>query len=198
VRVLIARAAAVAAALILAVPLALAAGDAPVETVPMRMTAGDDLKPAEEEAVRRTLTAYLEALQKRDWRGASKYVDRESFLEGIEPLVAAVEPDEHERPPYRRMIFGASTFDSLKTMPLDGMFAAMMQYALTADPHGVLLMERARFSLLGARKIKGRVHIAYQLTLPAENDSTPPYTRVTAERLRQVGKDWKILIQHDK
>lgn len=186
----------VLAALAVAVPLARAAGDdAPV---PLQVTAGEELTPAEDAAVRRTLTSYLEAIQKRDWKAAARYVDRASFLAGVEPLVAAVEPDSAARAPYRRMIFGAGTPESLAALPLEDLFAAMMRYALAADPEGVLLMEQARFALLGARKIDGRVHIAYQLTLPAASDSLPPYTRVTAERMIPVGDEWKILIQPDQ
>lgn len=167
------------------------------EKVPLRMTQGGELSAEEDQAVRATLSAYLAAVQKRDWPAAAKYVDRASFLAGVDPLIARVAPDPAKRPEVTRMIFGASTADSLAKFPTERLFASMMTYALTADPHGVVLMEKAKFSLLGARKLKDEVAIAYQLTIPADSDSTQPYTRVTAERLRKVGKEWKILIRND-
>ena len=178
-------------------PLARGAGTG-TDKVPLRMTAGVDLTAEEEAAVRGALLSYLEAIQKRDWRAAAKHVDEESFFAGIEPLVAAAEPVEARRAATRRRIFGASTADSLAHMPLEDLFVAMMNYATAADSAGVQLMEQARFALLGARKVEDRVHVAYQLTVPAENDSTQDYTRVTAERMRKVGEEWKIVIQHDE
>lgn len=168
------------------------------EAVPLQMTAGTELAPEEDAAVRASLLGYLEAIRKRDWRTAARHVDRESFLAGIEPLVAAAEPVEGQQAAARRRIFGASTVDSLGRMKIEDLFASMMSYATVADSAGVHLMERARFALLGARKIEDRVHIAYQLTLPAESDSLEDYTRVTAERMRKVGHEWKIIIQHDQ
>lgn len=167
------------------------------EKVPLRMTKGGELNAEEDQAVRATLSAYLAAVQQRDWPAAAKFVDRASFLAGVDPLIARVAPDPAKRPEVTRMIFGASTADSLAKFPTERLFASMMTYALTADPQGVVLMEKAKFSLLGARKLKDEVAIAYQLTIPADSDSTQPYTRVTAERLRKVGKEWKILIRND-
>jgi hypothetical protein len=167
------------------------------ETVPLRITKGDELTPDEDKAVRATLLRYLEAVQKLDWRGAAKYVDRETFLQAVEPMVAQVSPDPAERNATRRMIFGVSTFDSLARRPLPELFAGMMTYAMSADPTGMALMEKAKISLLGARKIKGRVHVAYQLTVPAPGDSTQFSTHVTAERLKKIGDEWKILIAQD-
>lgn len=168
-----------------------------VEKVPLTITKGGDLTAAEDREVRATLLRYLEAIQKREWREAAKYVDRETFLGAVEPLVEQVAPDPAKRDEARRMIFGTSTFDSLAKKPLPDLFAAMMIYAMTADPSGVVLMEKAKFNLLGARKIKGRVHIAYQLTVPSAADSTQPYVRVSAERLKKIGDRWKVLIAQD-
>jgi hypothetical protein len=183
--------------------LALATGLAPwtraadEETVPLKITKGDTLTAEEDKAVRETLLRYLEAVQKLDWRRAAKYVDRETFLQAVEPMVAEVSPDPAGRSATRRMIFGASTFDSLAQRPLPELFAGMMTYAMTANPAGMALMEKAKISLLGARKIKGRVHVAYQLTVPSPGDSTQPSIHVTAERLKKIGDEWKILIAQD-
>jgi hypothetical protein len=174
-----------------------AAGAADEETVPLRLTGGGELDEQEDREVRATLAAYLAAIQKRDWRAAAKHVDRESFLDGVEPLIERVAPDPALRAQATRSIFGVGTKDSLERRSTEELFASMMTYATAADPAGTALMEKARFALLGARKIRDRVHIAYQLTLPAHGDSTQPYTRVTAERLRKVGGDWKIVIQND-
>ena len=186
---------AVAAAL--AVNLSGAVKAADDEKIPMTITAGDSLSPTEHEAVRKVLLAYLDAVKIRDWKTAAKYVDRESFLAAVEPLIENVAPDPAKREEARRMIFGVGTTDSLVKKPLPDLFWSMMTYAMTADPTGAAMMEKAKFSLLGARKIKGKVHIAYMITVAAESDTLQPYTRVTAERLRKVGNDWKIMIAQD-
>ena len=183
---------ALAAVLCLRGPVA--ADDAPV---PLRATGGDSLTAAEDREVRATLLHYLEAVRVRDWREAAKDVDRASFLKAVEPMVEAVAPDPALRAAARRTIFGASTFDSLEKRPLPDLFAGMMNYVMTADPHTVAMMEKAKFNLLAARKIRGRVHIAYTLTVPSESDTTQPYVRVTAERLIRDGDRWKILIAQD-
>jgi hypothetical protein len=167
------------------------------DKVPLRMTKGEELSAEEDQAVRATLSAYLAAVQKRDWPAAAKHVDRASFLAGVDPLIARVAPNVSLRPEVTRAIFGVSTNDSLARLPTEKLFASMMAYAQAADPNGVALMEKAKFSLLGARKLKGEVAIAYQLTIPPDSAGAQPYTRVTAERLRKVGAEWKILIQND-
>lgn len=167
------------------------------QKVPLQATKGDELSPGEEKEVRATLLRYLGAVQKCDWREAAKYVDRETFMKSVEPLVEAVAPDPARRDEARRMIFGVSTYDSLAAKSLPDLFAAMMNYATVADPASIVLMAKAKFSLLAARKIRGRVHIAYQLTVPSASDSTQPYTRVSAERLKKIDGDWKVLIDQD-
>jgi hypothetical protein len=190
---------AVVPSLALALAFALAAWHpaAGNDVVPLRVTGGDSLTAAEDAAVRATLLRYLEAVQKRDWREAANHVDRESFLRAVEPMIEQVSPDPAGRGAARRMIFGVGTHDSLARRPLPELFAAMMIYALTADPTGFVLMEKARFSLLAARRVKDHVAVAYSLTVPADNDSLPPTVRVTAERLKKVGDEWKILIAQD-
>jgi hypothetical protein len=167
------------------------------EAVPLRMTAGDTLSAADDAAVRATLTAYLAAVQKLDWRTAGLYVDRASFLAGVEPLVAQVAPDSTQRPAVRRRIFGVGSADSLERLPTPELFAGMMNYAMAADPSGIALMENATFRLLGARRLGDEVAIAYQLTVPAASDTTQPYVRVTAERMRRVDGAWKITVRND-
>ena len=183
--------------LALAVVLAPWSGAAEEEKVQLTLTKGEELTEEEEKEVRATLLSYLEAIQKLDWREAAKYVDRETFLGAVEPMVEQVAPDPAQRNDARRMIFGVGTYDSLAKRPLPDLFAGMMGYAMSADPTMAAMMEKAKISLLGARKLKGRVHIAYQLTVPSESDSTQPYIHVTAERLKKFGNDWKILIAQD-
>jgi hypothetical protein len=167
------------------------------EKVPLQATKGDELSPEEEKEVRATLTRYLEAIKANDWREAAKYVDRETFLQAVEPMVEAVAPDPAKRAEARHMIFGVSTYDSLARKKLPDLFNSMMNYVTIADPASVVTMSTAKFNLLAARKIRGRVHIAYQLTVPSAADSTQPYTRVSAERLKKIDGDWKVLIAQD-
>ena len=169
-----------------------AADDAPV---PLKMTKGSDLTKAEDAQVRATLSHYLAALQKRDWREAAKDLDRESFLAGADPLIATISSDSTTKPAAYRRVFGVSTRDSMAAASTGDLFASMMDYVIQLDPGGAAMMEKAKFTLLGARRLQDRIHIAYQLTIPAENDSIQPYTSVTAEQLRQVGKDWKIVFR---
>ena len=172
-----------------------AAEDAPV---PLAMTKGSELTKEEDLQVRATLTHYLGALQKRDWHTAAQDLDRASFLAGIDPLVASISSDSTTRPAAYRTVFGVSTTDSLKAASTGDLFASMMNYVMKLDPGGAALMTRAKFTLLGARRLQDRIHIAYQLTVPAESDSLQPYTSVTAEQLKQVGKDWKIVFRLGK
>ena len=182
-----------AAALVALAPVpGRAAEDNPV---PLQMTKGSELTPEEEKQVRATLTHYLEALQGRNWREAAKDLDRESFLAGVEPLIASISSDSTTWPGAMRMVFGVGTKDSLKAAPTADLFASMMDYIMQLDPGGAAIMARAKFALLGARRLQDRIHIAYQLTIPAESDSVQPYTRVTAEQLKQDGKDWKIVFR---
>jgi hypothetical protein len=169
-----------------------AADDKPL---PLQMTKGSELTPDEDKQVRATLTHYLEALQSRNWREAAKDLDRESFLAGVDPLIASISSDSTTRPAAMRMVFGVSTKDSLNAAPTADLFASMMDYIMQLDPGGAAIMARAKFALLGARRLQDTIHIAYQLTIPAESDSVQPYTRITAEQLKQDGKDWKIVFR---
>ncbi len=166
--------------------------DAPLS---LSMTKGSELTKEEDAQVRATLTHYLGALQKRDWREAAKDLDRESFLAGVDPLIASISSDSTTRPAAYRTVFGVSTKDSLNAATTEDLFESMMSYIMQLDPGGAAIMTKAKFALLGARRLQERVHIAYQLTIPAESDSLQPYTSVTAEQLKQVGKDWKIVFR---
>ncbi len=172
-----------------------AADDKPV---PLKMTSGSELTKEEDVAIRATLTHYLGALQKRDWRAAAEDLDRESFLAGVDPLISSISSDSTTRPDAIRRVFGVSTMDSLKAAPTGDLFDSMMSYVIQLDPAGADIMTKAKFALLGARRLQDKVHIAYQLTIPAESDSVQPYTSITAEQLKQVGKDWKIVFRLGK
>jgi len=169
-----------------------AAADAPV---PLQMTQGSELTKEEDRKVRETLTHYLTALQKRDWREAARDLDRTSFLAGVEPMVSSISSDSTTRPGALRTVFGVSSMDSVRISSTEDLFASLMGYVSQLDPGGMALMARAKFALLGARRLQDRIHIAYQLTVPAERDSLQPYTRVTAEQMIRVGKDWKIVFR---
>jgi len=169
-----------------------AADDKPVSVT---MTKGSELTPEEDKAIRATLTHYLTALQKKDWAEAAKDLDRDSFLEVVDPLIASLGSDSSTIPVATRNVFGVSTKDSMRTTPMEVLFSNMMNYVTSLDPNGVGLMAKAKFALLGARKLQDKVHIAYSLTIPAESDTLQPYTRVTAEQMKQVGKDWKIIFR---
>lgn len=168
------------------------------DKLPVRFTAGGELTAAEDEEVRATLKSYLAAIQKRDWKTASRYIERASFVAGLPLMMAAIEPDPAKRAEAMNGIFGVSKEDELRAKSTADLFTSVMTYATAKDPESVAMMAKAKFALLGARRIKDRVHIAYQLTVPAESDTLQPYTRVTAERLRRVGKEWKIVFQHDQ
>ena len=173
-------------------------GAADDKPVPMKMTSGSELTKEEDAQVRATLSHYLVALQKREWRAAAENLDRESFLAGVEPLVASISSDSTTRPDAIRRVFGVSTMDSLNAASTADLFESMMNYVILLDPGGAAIMEKAKFTLLGARRLQDKIHIAYQLTIPAESDSVQPYTSITAEQLKQVGKDWKIVFRLGK
>ena len=180
--------------LALATGAAVSAAQDTAKTSEFSLTKGDTLTAAEDSAVRATLLSYLAAVQKLDWRKAATYVDRESFLAAVEPLIAGAAPDPALRANKRREIFGVSTYDSLEKKPLPDLFFSMMTYAMSVDPTRVAILEKAQIELIGSRKVRGKVHVAYSLTLPAESDTLQPYVSVTADRLRKVGDDWKIVI----
>ena len=178
-------------------PPAPAAPTAPTKSG-FQVTKGDTLTSQDEAEVRKALLGYLAAVKKLDWRKAADYVDRESFLASVEPLLEQASPNPAFRNDKRREIFGVSTPDSLAQKPLNDLFFSMMTYATVADPTKVAILEKAEIEVIGIRKVRGKVHVAYSLTIPADSDTTQPYVGVTTERLRKVGDDWKIVIVQDQ
>ncbi len=174
-----------------------AADDSPasVQAVPLKVTKGDSLSKAEEEKVRGILKDYLEALKAGDYARAGTHIDSVSFLASVDTLARTIASSDELMPAARRKIFGASTTDSLVHRPFPETFRSYMQYQESAHPEMRGILARAQLQVLAARRMKDRVHVAYQLTLPAEKEDAQPYTTVTAEQMRLVGSDWKIVFR---
>jgi hypothetical protein len=174
---------------------ALAADEA---TVPLQATQGSELSKKDDKEVKRVLSEYLDAMKKRDYARAAGYLDHETFLKGVEPMVQSIASDSTTRPAAYRMLFGVSTPDSVAARPMPDLYTHFMGYLETVNPNMSAVMARAEIKMLAARRIKDRVHVAYQLTLPPETPDGEPYVTVSAQQMRKVGKEWKILFRADQ
>lgn len=179
-----------------AVGLLLPAGGARgAETVPLKVTAGEELSAKDNEAVKASLSAYLAALKKGDYRAAGAYVDSKSFLANVDTLASLITTPELPRPAARRKMFGSSTTDSLAKRPFPEVFRSYMEYQESENPTMRGTLAKAEVEVLAARRVGDKVHVAYQLSLPPEGPGAEPFTSVTAEQLRKIGGKWKILFR---
>ena len=168
------------------------ADDAPVLKV--KATAGDSLSATDTKEINRTLSAYLEALRKKDYVLAGSFIDRTPLLASSEPTLRSIEPDSTKLDAARLRLFGASTRDSLERRPTGEIFAAFMRYMDATNPAANGVLQNATIQVLAARSMQGTVHVAYQLTLPPSGDRKEPYTQVTAQQMKKIDGKWLILV----
>ncbi len=180
------------AALALLVPAPAARADEPVMKI--QPTVGDSLSPDETKAINQALSDYLDALRKRDYVKAGGFIDRASLLTQSEAMVRQMAADSTRTAATRTQLFGVSTADSLAKLTTGAIFASFMRYMDATNPGANAALEDATITVLAARRLKDTVHVAYQLTLPANKDRAQPYTQVTAQQMKQVDGKWKILV----
>ena len=154
---------------------------------------GTELSAKEEKEVKKTLSDYLEALQKQDYRKAGELIDRPSLLAAVDPMVATIAADSTSRPAAMRKIFGVSTRDSIEARSNGQLFDALMAYMMEVNPDAAGVLSKATIDVLAARRMGDRVHVAYRLTLPPAEAGGMPYEQITAQRLSKFDGKWRIL-----
>jgi hypothetical protein len=169
-----------------------APADPPVMKI--QPTVGDSIPPAEVKAINQALTDYLAALRQRDYVRAGGFIDRTTLLAQSESMLVQMAADSTKKAPTRRELFGVSTRDSLAARSTGEIFAAFMHYMDAANPGANATLTDASIQVLAARRMKGVVHVAYQLTLPPTRQRPEPYTQVTAQQMKWIDGQWKILV----
>ena len=180
--------------ILLLVPALALAADSPVKIEP---TQGTELSKKDDEAVRKVLTDYLDALKNKEYAKAGELIDRESLLATIEPMVHSIASDTTQTNAARRKIYGVSTPDSVALTANGPLFASLMSYLLSSNPDAAKVMEQASIQVLATRQINGKASVAYQLTIPAREAGGMPYEQVTAQQMRKVDGKWRILFHLD-
>jgi hypothetical protein len=166
--------------------------------IKVEATEGTALSKKDEAAVRRVLGDYMLALQKKDYRKAGEMLDRASLLAAVDPMLATISADSTHLDAARRKIFGVSTRDSIEQRGNGPLFTSLMAYMMGANPNAADVLARASIQVLAARRMGDRVHIAYQVTLPASEPGGMPYEQITAQQMRKVDGKWRILFQLDQ
>ena len=159
---------------------------------------GTELPAKEEKAVKKTLSDYLAALQKQDYKKAGELIDRPSLLAAIDPMVATVASDSTTKGPAMRKIFGVSTRDSIEARSNGQLFSSLMAFMMEANPNAAGVLSKATIDVLAARKMGDRVHVAYRLTLPPAEPGGLPYEQITAQRMSKFDGKWRILFSIDQ
>jgi len=188
-----------AVAALLALVLALAAGaragraeDAPV--MKLEATAGDSLSAAETREVNQVLSDYLAALRQKDYVRAGSFIDRTTLLASSEATLRALAPDSTRLDSTRARVFGVASRAALAKRSTGEIFAAFMRYMDATTPGANAVLADATIQVLVARRMNDTVSVAYQLTIPPAQGRTEPYTQVTAQRMRRVDGQWRILV----
>ena len=177
---------------LLLVPALAFAADPAVKLEP---TEGTELSKKDDEAVRKVLADYLEALKKKDYAKAGELIERESLLSTVEPMVASIASDSTHTEAARRKIFGVSTPDSIAQTANGPLFASLMGYLLSINPNAAKVMELASIEVLATRQIHGKASVAYQLTIPSAEKGGAPYEQITAQQMKKVDGKWRILFR---
>ena len=159
---------------------------------------GTELPAKEEKAVKKTLSDYLAALQKQDYRKAGELIDRPSLLAAVDPMVATIASDSTTKGPAMRKIFGVSTRDSIEARSNGQLFSSLMAFMMEANPTASAVLSKATIEVLAARKMGDRVHVAYRLTLPPTEPGGLPYEQITAQRMSKFDGKWRILFSIDQ
>jgi hypothetical protein len=180
--------------ILLLVPALAFAADPVVKLEP---TQGTELSKQDDEAVRKVLTDYLDALKAKDYAKAGELIDRASLLSTVEPMVHSISSDTTHDDAARRKIYGVSTPDSVAHASNGALFSSLMGYLLSTSPEVGKVMEQATIQVLATRHTKGKASVAYQLSIPSREAGGMPYEQVTAQQLRKVDGKWKILFTLD-
>ena len=180
-------------ALLLVPTLALAADPA----VKLEPTQGTELSKKDDQAVRKVLTDYLDALKKKDYARAGELIDRQSLLSTVEPMVHSIASDTTHVDAARKKIYGVSTPDSVAMASNGALFTSLMGFLLSTNPEAGKVMEEASIQVLATRQLNGKASVAYQLTIPAREAGGTPYEQITAQQLRKVDGKWKVLFRLD-
>jgi hypothetical protein len=154
---------------------------------------GTELPAKEEKQVKKTLSDYLEALQKKDYRKAGELIDRPSLLAAVDPMVATISSDSTHTGAAMRKIFGVSTRDSIEARSNGELFNSLMTFMMESNPDAAGVLSKATIDVLAARRMGDRVHVAYRLTLPPAEPGGLPYEQITAQRLTKYDGKWRIL-----
>lgn len=165
--------------------------------IKVEATAGTELSKKDESAVKKTLTDYMAALQKRDYAKAGEMLDRASLLATVEPMVATIAGDSTHTAGARMKIFGVSTQDSIEARSNGQLFGALMLYMTTINPGAANVLEKASIQVLAARRMGDKVHVAYQVSLPPSEPGGMPFEQITAQQMRKVDGKWRILFSLD-
>ena len=163
--------------------------------VKLEATEGTELSKDDDEAVRRTLEGYLEALRKKEYAKAGELIERQSLLSTVEPLVHSIAADTTHTEAARRRIFGVSTQDSVAATGNGPLFESLMHYLFEINPNAAKVLERSTIQVLATRQMKGKASVAYQLTVAADEPGGIPYEQVTAQQLKKVDGKWRILFR---
>jgi hypothetical protein len=166
------------------------AGEPAIKVQP---TEGTALSPKDEKAVKKTLTDYLTALQKKDYAKAGEMLDRASLLAAVDPMVKSIASDSTHTGAAMRKIFGVSTRDSIEARGNGQLFTSLMTYITSLDPGAGDVLSNATIQVLAARQLGDNVHVAYQVSLPPSTPGGMPYEQITAQRMSKTDGKWRIL-----
>ena len=172
-------------------------GKYPETAVKLEPTEGTELSKQDDEAVRKVLLDYLDALKKKEYARAGELIDRESLLSTVEPMVHSISADSTHTEAARRKIYGVSTPDSVAKTGNGPLFASLMAYLLSTNPDAAKVMEMASIEVLATRQIHGKASVAYQLSIPSPEKGGMPYEQVTAQQMRKTNGKWRILFRLD-
>ena len=111
---------------------------------------GTELSAKEEKAVKKTLSDYLAALQKQDYKQAGELIDRPSLLATVDPMVATISSDSTTKGPAMRKIFGVSTRDSIEARSNGQLFTSLMAFMMKANPNAAAVLSKATIEVLAA------------------------------------------------
>jgi hypothetical protein len=166
--------------------------------IKVEATEGTALSKKDETAVKKVLSDYMAALQKRDYDKAGEMLDRESLLATVDPMVATIAGDSTHVSDARTKIYGVSTRDSIEARSNGQLFTSLMGYMVTVNPNAAEILAHASLQVLAARKLGDKVHVAYQVTLPPTEPGGMPYEQITAQQMRKVDGKWRILFSLDQ
>ncbi len=167
-------------------------------TIKIQPTEGTELSKKDDAAIRKTLSDYLVALQKKDYAKAGELIDRASLLAAVDPMVATIASDSTHHAGAMTKIFGVSTRDSIAARSNGKLFESLMAYMMVLNPTASEVLSKATIDVLAARQMGDKAHVAYQVTLPPSEPGGMPYEQITAQRMVKTGGKWRILFSLDQ